>query len=154
MPDNSAQRVAAPIFAAPLFATLGDETRLRLVMQLGDHGPSSITGLTAGGALSRQAVTRHLGVLPAAGLVRSARLGHEKPWYLECQRLAQAQDWLEARSRDWDGRIDRLRALAVEQLQSSDNIRQQRAFSDSVGPGSSGFCRKEPRLQVSGRAGP
>ena len=123
MPDNSAQRVAAPIFAAPLFAALGDETRLRLVMQLGDDGPTSITGLTAGGVLSRQAVTKHLGVLQRAGLVRSARLGRENLWHIERQRLAQAQDWLDARSRDWDGRIDRLRVMAEEQLRSSDGIR-------------------------------
>lgn len=94
-----------------LFAALGDETRLRLVMRLGDNGPSSIAGLTKGGALTRQAVTKHLGVLQKAGLVRCARLGRESVWHLERQRLADAQAWLDTRSREWDDRINRLRVL-------------------------------------------
>ena len=111
MPDNPAQHFAAPPFAAPLFAALGDETRLRLVVRLGDDGPNSITGLTKGGALTRQAVTKHLSVLQKAGLVRSTRLGRQTVWRLERQRLTDAQAWLDARSREWDSRIDRLRTL-------------------------------------------
>ena len=97
--------------AAPVFAALGDETRLRLVLRLGDEGPGSIASLTRGGALTRQAVTKHLGVLQKAGLVSCARLGRESIWHLERQRLADAQAWLDARSCEWDSRIERLRSL-------------------------------------------
>jgi DNA-binding transcriptional ArsR family regulator len=109
LPDSPAR-----LSAAPLFAALGDETRLRLIMRLGDDGPGSITRLTAGGALTRQAVTRHLGVLQKAGLVRCARQGRESVWHLERQRLTDAQAWLDARSREWDSRIDRLRAMVED----------------------------------------
>ena len=97
--------------AAPLFAALGDETRLRLIMRLGDGGPSSITGLTRGGALMRQAVTKYLGVLQKAGLVGSTRRGRESLWHLRRPRLAEARARFDARSRDRDHRISRLRAL-------------------------------------------
>ena len=102
---------AAPVFAVPLFAALGDETRLRLAIRLGDGGPSSITGLTRGGALTRQAVTKHLGVLQKAGLVGSTRLGRESLWHLRRPRLAEARARFDARSRDRDHRISRLRAM-------------------------------------------
>ena len=102
---------AAQVFAAPLFAALGDETRLRLVMRLGDGGPSSITGLTRGGALTRQAVTKHLGVRQKAGLVGSTSRGRESLWHLRRPRLAEARARFDARSRDRDHRISRLRAM-------------------------------------------
>src|SRR5687768_10533868 len=68
--------------AAALFAALGDETRLTLVSRLSIGGPLSISRLTAGVEVSRQAVTKHLDVLSDAGLVRGARRGREKVWQL------------------------------------------------------------------------
>ena len=105
---------ADPGAEAALFAALGDETRLRLVGQLGDAGPASIAALTKGGGLTRQAVTKHLYVLEKAGLVTCARLGRESLWRLERQRLDAARAWLEQRSRMWDGKIGRLRALVED----------------------------------------
>src|SRR5919201_5013106 len=62
-----------PADAAPLFAALGDETRLALVDRLGASGPQSITRLTAGSAVTRQAITKHLQVLAEAGLGEDLR---------------------------------------------------------------------------------
>ncbi|MEQ1508641.1 MAG: metalloregulator ArsR/SmtB family transcription factor, partial [Myxococcota bacterium] len=73
--------------AAPLFAALGDDTRLRLLADLGAGGPQSITRLTAGTTVSRQAVTKHLHVLADAGLVRGVRRGREQLWAVERRRL-------------------------------------------------------------------
>src|SRR5258705_7814441 len=56
--------------AAPVFAALGDQTRLGLVARLCTGGPMSIARLTAGAGVTRQAVTKHLHVLAGAGLVR------------------------------------------------------------------------------------
>jgi DNA-binding transcriptional ArsR family regulator len=64
--------------AAPLFAALGDETRLQLVMRLAAGGPGSITHLSARSKVSRQAITKHLVVLSDAGLVRSSWRGRER----------------------------------------------------------------------------
>lgn len=97
--------------AAPLFAALGDETRLRLVMRLAAGGPGSITRLSANAKVSRQAISKHLDVLSDAGLVRSTRRGRERVWDLAPERLADAQEHLDRISRMWDEAIDRLRAF-------------------------------------------
>ena len=82
---SRASAVTAPQVrdAAPLFAALGDETRLRLIVRLSSGGPGSITQLSAKSAVSRQAITKHLRVLSDAGLVRSTRRGRESVWELE-----------------------------------------------------------------------
>jgi DNA-binding transcriptional ArsR family regulator len=100
--------------AAPLFAALGDQTRLRLVARLCAGGPASIAGLTAAVEVSRQAVTKHLHVLEGAGLVRGSRRGREQMWEIESAPLAEARSCLELISSQWDSAIERLR-LAVEQ---------------------------------------
>jgi DNA-binding transcriptional ArsR family regulator len=94
--------------AAPLFAALGDETRLRLLARLSTNGPDSITGLSARSYVTRQAITKHLTVLSRAGLVRDERRGRERIWRLEPQRLAEAREHLERISRLWDDALARL----------------------------------------------
>src|SRR5437870_4628734 len=88
--------------AAPLFAALGDETRLRLVLRLASTGPESISRLTAKAPVSRQAVKKHLDVLSRAGLVRGDRRGREHIWTLEPKRLDEARMHLDTISRQWD----------------------------------------------------
>jgi DNA-binding transcriptional ArsR family regulator len=98
--------------AAPLFAALGDETRIRLLLRLSANGPESITRLTARSDVSRQAITKHLGVLSRAGLVRGDRRGRERIWQLEPRRLVDARAYLERISRQWDDALDRLKGFA------------------------------------------
>ncbi len=105
---------AGVLEAAPVFAALGDETRLGLLARLGEGRPLSITALAAGQPMSRQAVTKHLRVLETAGLVRSERAGREQHWELEGGRLDDAREWLESLSRRWDERLERLRAFVEE----------------------------------------
>lgn len=95
--------------AAPLFAALGDETRLRLVGRLCSGGPGSIAQLSDKSRVSRQAITKHLEVLAAAGLVHSRRHGRERIWELEPQRLADAHAYLDRISEQWDAALNRLR---------------------------------------------
>ena len=102
--------------SAPLFAALGDETRLRVVARLCEEGPLSIAELTEGSSVSRQAVTKHLRVLEGAGLVKGARSGRESVWVLESRRVAEARAYLETISREWDDTIERLRAF-VESIE-------------------------------------
>lgn len=97
--------------AAPVFAALGDPTRLAVVARLCTEGPLSITRLSAGTPVTRQAITKHLQTLAAAGLVHSARSGRERIWELETRRLEQAQRCLTAISEQWDAAIGRLRAF-------------------------------------------
>lgn len=99
--------------AAPVFAALGDPTRLALLERLGDGRPRSITRLAEGLEPSRQAVTKHLRVLERAGIVRSRRVGRETRFVVEPQPLRDARSYLDTVSRQWDAAIARLR-LFVE----------------------------------------
>lgn len=95
--------------SAPLFAALGDQARLRLVARLCEDGPMSITKLTTGSNISRQAITKHLRVMEDAGLVRSSRSGRESVWQLDQRRIAHARHYLERISRQWDDALGRLK---------------------------------------------
>jgi len=100
--------------SAPLFAALGDPTRLRLVSRLCDGGPMSITRLTAGSKITRQAITKHLRVMEAARLVHSDRRGRERVWQLDQQRLAEARHYLNMISKHWDDALERLRKFVED----------------------------------------
>jgi DNA-binding transcriptional ArsR family regulator len=103
-----------PNGSAPIFAALGDETRLRLVARLCDGGPMSIASLTAGSHITRQAITKHLHVMEGAGLVRSTRNGRESLWQLEQRRITEARHYLDLISKQWDEALGRLRKFVEE----------------------------------------
>jgi len=92
--------------AVPLFAALGDATRLRLLGRLSAGGPLSITRLSEGTGVTRQAITRHLHAL--------GRGGRERVWDLNRKRLEKARQYLEQIAAQWDDAAERLRAF-VEQ---------------------------------------
>lgn len=100
--------------AAPIFAALGDATRLALVDRLCAGGPLSIARLTTGSAVTRQAITKHLNVLAGAGLVRDARRGRERIWALDTDRLDEARRYLDDISKQWDEALDRLKNFVEE----------------------------------------
>ena len=99
---------------APIFAALGDYTRLELLRRL-SRGPTvSIANLATNTRLSRQAITKHLRVMEGAGLVRCRRHGRESVWQLEQRRLADARYYLALISKQWDEALGRLRKLVEE----------------------------------------
>lgn len=97
--------------AAPIFAALGDETRLALLKRLCDGGPTSIARLSDGSGVTRQAITKHLHVLEGAGIVRGRRRGRASVWELRPRRLDAARRALDAIAHDWDQALDRLKAF-------------------------------------------
>jgi DNA-binding transcriptional ArsR family regulator len=97
------------LLSAPLFAALGDALRLRLVVRLCEQGSASISKLTAGTGVTRQAITKHLRLMQNSGLVRSTRRGRERLWQLNQQRLQEARRHLELLSKQWDAALSRLR---------------------------------------------
>ncbi len=97
--------------AAPIFAALGDATRLQIVGRLATGEPLSIAALTIGTGVTRQAVTKHLGVLDHVGLVRSSRRGRERMWELEPTQLLAARRSLEMISAQWSEALGRLKAF-------------------------------------------
>lgn len=97
-----------------MFAALGDETRIRLVSRLCEGGPMSITKLTEGSDLTRQAITKHLRVMEGAGLVRASRRGRESVWTLEPGRLEDVRRYLDTISQQWDAALDRLKRFVED----------------------------------------
>jgi len=100
--------------AAPLFAALGDQTRLQLVARLGSGGPQSISRLAAESVVTRQAVTKHLHALEAAGIARSRRSGRESVWELRPAGLTEAKRYLDQIAAQWDTALARLRRMVED----------------------------------------
>ena len=102
--------------AVPVFVALGDVTRLRLLRRLSTEGPLSITRLSEGTGVTRQAITRHLYALGDAGLVRHKREGREQIWDLDAKRLEIARQYLDHVAAQWDAAAARLKVFVeVEQ---------------------------------------
>jgi DNA-binding transcriptional ArsR family regulator len=100
--------------AAPVFVALGDPTRLAVVARLCKEGPQSITRLSQGAAVSRQAITKHLETLAEAGLVRDTRRGRERVWEMEPRRLDLVRRELARLASQWDAALGRLQLLVEE----------------------------------------
>ena len=96
---------------APVFAALGDTTRLSLVAQLSQGEPKSIAQLTEGLHLTRQAVTKHLRVLENVGLVRSTYSGRENRFELDTRPFKDIYEYLQFVSAEWDNALSRLKAF-------------------------------------------
>jgi DNA-binding transcriptional ArsR family regulator len=101
-----AARSRAP---APVFAALGDKTRLLLVGKLSGGPACSISQLTRGSRLTRQAITKHLRVLEKAELVRSIRLGRESLFELNPEPIEEIKKYLTHVSEQWDRKLARLK---------------------------------------------
>jgi DNA-binding transcriptional ArsR family regulator len=102
---------------APLFDALGDPNRLRIIVRLCDHGPSSTSQVTSVIPVTRQAASKHLQLLESVGLVTSSRRGRERVWTVQTRSLASASDYLSQLSRRWDAAVDRLRAFVEDEVE-------------------------------------
>jgi DNA-binding transcriptional ArsR family regulator len=99
---------------APVFAALGDPTRLALVAKLSGGEPHSISQLTENTKLTRQAVTKHLRVLEHAHIVRSTRTGRESRFAFNPEPIDELRKYLDAVSAQWDEALGRLRAFVED----------------------------------------
>jgi DNA-binding transcriptional ArsR family regulator len=96
---------------ATVFAALGDETRLLLVAKLCGAQPRSISFLTDGSRLTRQAITKHLRVLERVNIVRSVRLGRESLFELNPEPIEEIKKYLDLVSEQWDQALARLKSF-------------------------------------------
>jgi len=119
--------------AAPVFAALGDRTRLDLVLALGERGPSTASRLAAERPVTRQAVEKHLAILDAAGLVRSERHGRERVWRVEPAALATTGALLRDASERWDAALNRLRAYVERDSAQDASASSRKRMTDSAG---------------------
>ena len=110
---SAKQQAPAPVFAIA-FAALGDETRLALVAKLCGGQPCSISQLTRGSKLTRQAITKHLRVLERAGIVRCVHSGRESRFEFEQKSIEEMKNYLDFVSRQWDQALSRLKAFVED----------------------------------------
>src|SRR3954469_8807475 len=89
---------------APVFAALGDETRLLLVAKLCRGQPSSISQLTEGSKLTRQAITQQLRVLEDGGTLHRVRRGRESRFEVDPEPIEEIRAYLDLVSEQWDRR--------------------------------------------------
>lgn len=113
-PESPHHRQPSARDAAPIFAALGDPTRLELVHRLGDGQARSITQLSDGLRLTRQGVTKHLRVLQGAGIVASRKVGRENRFVYRSESIDEARSYLERVSRQWDDALARLKAFVED----------------------------------------
>jgi len=99
---------------APVFAALGDETRLSLVARLSNGQPHSISQLTEGFKLTRQAVTKHLRVLEGAGIVHGVRTGRESRFKFDPDPIKEIKAYLDQVSDQWDQALARLKSFVED----------------------------------------
>lgn len=90
-----------------VFAALADPTRRAILARLAD-GELTVNDLSDPLPMSVQAVSKHLKVLEAAGLVTRARRAQWRPRQLRADPLADATEWLEGYRRLWENSFDRL----------------------------------------------
>jgi DNA-binding transcriptional ArsR family regulator len=99
---------------APVFAALGDETRLSLVTKLCGRRPYSISQLTQGSKLTRQAITKHLRVLESVGIVHSVRTGRESLFEFNPRPIEGIKQYLDFVSEQWDQALSRLKSFVED----------------------------------------
>jgi DNA-binding transcriptional ArsR family regulator len=92
-----------------VFAAVADPTRRVLLERLRASGPLSISELSDGLPMTRQAVTKHLAVLRDSGLIRARRAGRERLHELDAAPLREVDDWLRPYAEAWDDRLAALR---------------------------------------------
>ncbi len=100
---------------APVFAALGDETRLALLARLCERAPCSISQLAEGSPMTRQAITRHLRVLEGAGVVRGEMTGRECRFELEPEPLEELKGYLDLVAQQWDAALVRLKKFVEKE---------------------------------------
>jgi DNA-binding transcriptional ArsR family regulator len=92
-----------------VFEAMADPTRRLLLERLRAGGALSISNLSDGLPITRQAVTKHLNQLTTAGLVRARKDGRQRLHELDAAPLREVDDWLRPYAEAWDRRLDALR---------------------------------------------
>jgi DNA-binding transcriptional ArsR family regulator len=99
---------------AHVFSALGDDTRLALLARLCNGKRHSISQLTAGSKLTRQAITKHLRVLEGAGIVHAERAGRESLFEFDPRPIKEMTDYLDRVSRQWDQSLASLKSFVED----------------------------------------
>lgn len=99
------------VAADEVFRALADPTRRAIFERLTRNGEQTVHALTDRSGVSQPAISKHLGVLKLAHLVRDRREGRETHYTAEPQALAPLVDWMSLYGVFWRDRFDRLESL-------------------------------------------
>jgi DNA-binding transcriptional ArsR family regulator len=91
-----------------IFRTLADPTRRSLFERLCREGEQTVGALTAEAGISQPAVSKHLGILKQAGLVKDRPEGRQTHYSADLKALAPLVDWTQQMARFWESRFDDL----------------------------------------------
>ncbi|MFN3536757.1 MAG: ArsR/SmtB family transcription factor [Brevundimonas sp.] len=94
-----------------LFKTLADPTRRALFERLCREGEQTVGALTHGSGVSQPAVSKHLGALKQAGLVRDRPAGRQTHYSADLAALGPLVDWTRQMAGFWESRFDDLETL-------------------------------------------
>lgn len=94
-------------------SALADPTRRAILARLAD-GDATVNEIAAPFEISLPAVSRHLKVLEAAGLISRERKAQWRPCKLEMEALRNVDDWLARYRRFWSGSFDKMEAYLDE----------------------------------------
>lgn len=94
-----------------VFRTLADPTRRAIFERLCRTGEQTVAALTAHAGVSQPAVSKHLGILKHAGLVRDRHAGRQTHYSAQIGALAPLIDWTSQMAGFWEGRFDQLEDL-------------------------------------------
>ena len=94
-----------------LFRTLADPTRRAIFERLCRHGEQTVGALTSRAKVSQPAVSKHLGILKTAGLVRVRHEGRQTHYSAQLGALAPLLDWTSQMTGFWQNRFDKLEDL-------------------------------------------
>jgi DNA-binding transcriptional ArsR family regulator len=97
-----------------VFSALGDDTRLALLTKLCNGKRYSISQLTTGSKLTRQAITKHLHVLEGVGIVHAVRAGRESLFEFDPQPIKEMTNYLDRVSRQWDQSLAKLKSFVED----------------------------------------
>jgi DNA-binding transcriptional ArsR family regulator len=111
MSQGRSSRAAKRRPRAPVFAALGDEVRLSLIAKLCAGQPYSISQLTEGTGLTRQAITKHLRVLESVGIVHGVHRGRESLFEFDPKPMEETKKYLNFVSEQWDQALSRLKSF-------------------------------------------
>lgn len=96
------------------FAALADPTRRAILVRLA-KGEANVAELAQPFGISQPAISRHLKVLEAAGLIEGARVAQSRPRRLKADALAEARTWIDGLSQFWNDQFDQLETLLSKQ---------------------------------------
>ena len=96
---------------APIFAALADPMRRKLLINLAENSPKTVTQLTREYPITRQGILKHLHILREAGLVAVHQQGRDKRYTLTPEPLGELEQWIKDLNAKWDERLLRLKAF-------------------------------------------